>query len=166
MSVRGRRVAGAREVIMQFVADSAYVAYRSLKARLADTLWPPELDPLCAILLSRVWRNGNSIGIASLRLQLALPRSTLSTALRRAEDRGYVRRYPNVVDARFVDVALTRAGQLVAKDVADLLTILEVDVEEAAGSAARYEFGRVAWMLAAMDEETETAYGPFAEALD
>ncbi|MEP6638409.1 MAG: MarR family transcriptional regulator [Chloroflexota bacterium] len=140
---------------MQTVADNAYIAYRSLKGRLKDTIWPPELDPLCALLLRKIWINGNSIGIAFLRIQLALPRSTLSTALRRAEDRGYIRRYPNVMDARHVDVALTQAGQRVASAVTELITELEVDVDDAAGPGARYGFRRVVFMLAAMDEESE-----------
>lgn len=139
---------------MHTVADNAYVAYRSLRGRLTDTLWPPELDPLGALLLRMIWMNGSSIGIAHLRIQLALPKSTLSTALRRLEDRGYVRRRPNVIDARYVDAALTRAGQMVAPAVTDLIAELELDVHEAAGGQARFGFDRVAAMLAAMDEES------------
>ncbi len=139
---------------MQTVADNAYIAYRSLKGRLKDTTWPPELDPLCALLLQKIWINGNSIGIAFLRIQLALPKSTLSTALRRAEDRDYLRRYPNIVDSRYVDVALTPGGQRVAAAVAELITELEVDVDDAAGAGARFGFHRVAFMLAAMDEDS------------
>lgn len=140
---------------MQTIADNAYIAYRSLKGRLDVEITEPELDPLCAILLGKIWTNGSSIGIAHLRTQLALPRSTLSTALRRAEDRGLIRRYPNVIDARFVDAALTRAGRLVAASVVNLIGEMESDVHEAAGGQARYGFGRVAWMLATMDDETE-----------
>lgn len=139
---------------MHTVADNAYVAYRSLRGRLTDTLWPPELDPLGALLLRMIWMNGSSIGIAHLRIQLALPKSTLSTALRRLEDRGYVRRRPNVIDARYVDAVLTRAGQMVAPAVTDLIAELELDVHEAAGGQARFGFDRVAAMLAAMDEES------------
>src|SRR6476619_7036651 len=140
---------------MQTVADNAYIAYRSLKGRLDAEITEPELDPLCAILLRKIWMNGSSIGIAHLRIQLALPRSTLSTALRRAEDRGFIRRYPNVIDARYVDAALTRAGMLVAASVTNLVGEMESDVHEAAGGQARYGFDRVAWMLATMDDETE-----------
>jgi DNA-binding MarR family transcriptional regulator len=140
---------------MQTIADNAYIAYRSLKGRLDAEITDPELDPLCAILLRKIWMNGSSIGIAHLRYQLALPRSTLSTALRRAEDRGLLRRYPNVMDARYVDAALTRAGRLVAASLTKLIGEVEVDVHEAAGGQARYGFDRVAWMLATMDEETE-----------
>lgn len=138
---------------MQTVADNAYVAYRSLRGRLTDTLWPPELDPLSALLLRLIWLNGSQIGIAFLRIELALPKSTLSTALRRLEDRGYVRRRPNLIDARYVDVVLTRAGQIVAPAVTDLVYELEVDVHEAVGGNARLGFDRVASMLAAMDED-------------
>ncbi len=138
---------------MRTVAENAYVAYRSLRGRLADTLWPPELDPLGALLLRRVWLNGSSIPIAYIRMELGLPKSTLSTALRRLEDRGYVRRLPNVVDARYVDVLLTRAGEIVAPAVTNLIAELEVDIHEAAGGSARVGFDRVASMLAAMDED-------------
>jgi DNA-binding MarR family transcriptional regulator len=141
---------------VQTVADSAYIACRSLKGRLDDELQAPEIDPLCALLLRRIWMNGSSIGIAHLRIELALPPSTLSTALGRAEERGFIRRYPNMVDARYVDAALTRAGQLVAAGVTDVIADLEVDVHEAAGGSARYGFSRVAWMLAAMDDEPGT----------
>lgn len=140
---------------MQTVADNAFIAYRSLKGRLSAEIAERDLDPLCAILLRKIWRNGSSIGIAHLRIELALPRSTLSTALRRAEDRGLIRRYPNVIDARYVDAALTHAGRLVAASVANLIGEMESDVHEAAGGQARYGFDRVAWMLATMDEETE-----------
>jgi DNA-binding MarR family transcriptional regulator len=138
---------------MKTVGENAYVAYRSLRGRLADTLWPPELDPLGALLVRRIWLNGSSIPIAYMRMELALPRSTLSTALRRLEDRGYVRRVPNVVDARYVDAVLTSAGQVVAPAITDLIAELEVDVHEAAGGNARVGFDRVATMLAAMDED-------------
>ena len=144
---------------MQTVADSAYIAYRSLKGRISNELSPPEVDPLCALLLRKIWMNGSSVGIAHLRIELALPRSTLSTALRRLEDQKLIRRYPNFVDARYVDAALTRAGQLVAVSVTDVIGDLEVDVHEAAGGEARYGFSRVAWMLAAMDDEPD-AYAP------
>jgi DNA-binding MarR family transcriptional regulator len=140
---------------MQTVADNAYIAYRSLKGRLDAEITEPELDPLCAILLRKIWMNGSSIGIAHLRIQLALPPSTLSTALRRVEDRGLIRRYPNLIDARYVDAALTRTGKLVAATVTNLVGEMESDVHEAAGGQARYGFDRVAWMLATMDDETE-----------
>jgi DNA-binding MarR family transcriptional regulator len=140
---------------MQTVADNAYVAYRSVRGRFKGTLWPPELDPLCAILLRKIWINGSSIGIANLRTELALPRSTLSTALLRLERRGYIRRHPNIVDRRYVDVVLTRPGERVAPAVTELIVELEFDVQETAGGQARFGFGQVAWMLATMDEEME-----------
>jgi DNA-binding MarR family transcriptional regulator len=138
---------------MQTVADNAYIAYRSLKGRISAELAAPEIDPLCALLIRKIWMNGSSIGIAHLRIELALPRSTLSTALRRAEDRGLIRRYPNFIDARYVDAALTHSGQLAATSVTDVIGELEMDVHEAAGGPARYGFNRVAWMLAVMDDE-------------
>ena len=140
---------------MQTVADSAYIAYRSLRGRITSELSPPEVDPLCAILLRKIWMNGASIGIGHLRVELALPRSTLSTALGRLERQKLIRRYPNMVDARYVEAALTRAGQLVAASVTDVIGDLEVDVHEAAGGPARYGFTRVAWMLATMDDESD-----------
>jgi DNA-binding MarR family transcriptional regulator len=150
---------------VQTVADSAYIAYRSLKSRISDDLPPPEIDPLCALLLRKIWMNGSSIGIAHLRIELALPRSTLSTALHRLEERKLIRRYPNMVDARYVDAALTHAGRLVAVSVKDVIADLEVDVHEAAGGPARYGFSRVAWMLATMDDESD-AYAPLWTAGD
>jgi DNA-binding MarR family transcriptional regulator len=147
---------------MQTIADNAYIAYRSLKGRLDAEITEPQLDPLCAILLRKIWMNGSSIGIAHLRIQLALPPPTLSTALRRAEDRGLIRRYPNLIDARYVDAALTRAGRLVAVTVTNLVGEMESDVHEAAGGQARYGFDRVAWMLATIDDETE----PYKPLLD
>jgi DNA-binding MarR family transcriptional regulator len=138
---------------MRTVIDNAYIAYRSMRRRLQGTLWPPELDPLCAILVDNIWRNGSSIGIASLRIRLALPASTLSTALRRLEDDGLIRRYQNRTDGRYIEVVLTRAGEAIAPGLADLITEVEVDVHESAGGPARGGFARVAWMLAAMDED-------------
>ena len=140
---------------MQTVADNTYVAYRSVRARIKVELSPPDIDPLCALLLRRIWMNGSSIGIAHLRMALALPPSTLSTALRRLEDGGLIRRYPNVIDARYVDAALTRAGELVAPGAADVIADLEIDVHESAGGAARYGLGRIGWMLSAMDQESD-----------
>ena len=148
------------EAWMRTVADNAYVAYRSLKARISAELVAPDVDPLCALLLRRIWINGSSIGIAHLRIELALPPSTLSTALRRAEDQGWIRRYPNMIDARYVDAALTHAGRLVAAGAAQTVGELEMDVHEAAGGEARYGFTRVASMLAAMDDEPDF-YRPF-----
>ena len=58
--------------------------------------------------------------------------------------------------------ALTRAGQMIARGVTDVVADLEVDVHEAAGGSARSEFGRVALMLAIMDDEME-AYRPLRE---
>ena len=144
---------------MQTIADSAYIAYRSLKSQIDDHVSPPNVDPLCALLLRKIWMNGSSIGIAHLRVQLALPPSTLSTALSRLEGQKLIRRYPNMVDARPVDVGLTRAGQLAAASVTDLIADLEPDVHEAAGGSARYGFTRVAWMLGTMDDESD-AYRP------
>ena len=60
-----------------------------------------------------------------------------------------------MVDARYIDAALTPVGRLVAADVTDVIADLEVDVHEAAGGPARYGFSRVAWMLAAMDDEPD-----------
>jgi DNA-binding MarR family transcriptional regulator len=135
------------------VTDNAYIAYRSMRRHLSKTLWPPELDPLCAMLIRMIWINGSSIGIAHLRTELALPCSTLSTALRRLEGDGLIRRYRNHVDARYVEARLTRAGATIAPAVTDLIDELEVDVHESAGGPARGGFHRVASMLAAMDEE-------------
>lgn len=150
---------------MQTVADSAYIAYRSLKGRISDELPPPEVDPLCALLLRKIWMNGSSIGIAHLRIELDLPRSTLSTALHRLERQKLIRRYPNLVDARYVDAALTPGGRLVARSVSDVIGDLEVDVDDAAGGSARYGFRRVAWMLAAMDDEPDV-YRPLGGRVD
>lgn len=138
---------------MHTVADNAYIAYRSLRRRLTKTLWPPELDPLCAILIRMIWTNGSSIGIAHMRAELALPCSTLSTALRRLEDDGLIRRYRTHVDARYVEARLTRAGSRIAPAVTDLIDELEIDVHDAAGGPARGGLDRVASRLAAMDEE-------------
>ena len=109
--------------------------------------------------------NGSSIGIEQLRIELAFPKSTLSTALRRLEDRGYMRRYPNMIDARYVDTALTRPGQRVAEAMTDLIGDLEIDVHNARSGQARYGFDRVAWALAAMEDEAET-YGPLPGPVD
>ncbi len=150
---------------MQTVADSAYIAYRSLKVRIRDDLAPPEVDPLCALLLRKLWMNGASVGIAHLRIELALPPSTLSTALHRLEGQKLIRRYPNMIDARYVDAALTTAGRLVAAGVTDVIADLEVDVHEAAGGPARNGFRRVAWMLGTMDDEPDV-YRPLVGVLD
>jgi DNA-binding MarR family transcriptional regulator len=140
---------------METVADNAYVAYRSVRGRFRGTLWPPDVDPLCAVLLRKIWVNGSSVGVANLRAELALPRSTLSTALLRLERRGYVRRRSNVVDRRYIDVVLTKPGERVASAVTELIVELEFDVEETAGGQARFGFGKVARMLATMDEEMD-----------
>ena len=139
---------------MRTVCDNAYVSYGSMRRRLTKTLWPPELDPLCAILIRMIWMNGSSIGIAYMRAELALPGSTLSSALRRLEDDGLIRRHRNTIDARHVEATLTRAGAVVAPAVTDLIDDLEVDVHESAGGQARGGYDRVTWMLAAMDEDS------------
>jgi DNA-binding MarR family transcriptional regulator len=91
--------------------------------------------------------------VDDIRAQLAIPRSTLSSALRRLDTRGYIRRRPNPVDARYVVVALTRAGTTIAPAVAGVISTLEHDVRDAAGDDAAGGFDRVTTMLAAMDEE-------------
>jgi len=138
---------------MHTIAANSYVAYRSLRYRLANTIWPPELDPLSALIVRFLWVNGSSIVVADIRAQLAIPRSTLSSALRRLDTRGYIRRRPNPVDARYVVVALTRAGATIAPAVADVIRTLEHDARDAAGDDAAGGFDRVTTMLAAMDEE-------------
>lgn len=138
---------------MHTIAANTYVAYRSLRGRLANTIWPPELDPLSALIVRFLWVNGSSIVVDDIRAQLAIPRSTLSSALGRLETRGYIRRRSNPVDARFVVVFLTRAGATIAPAVTDVITAMEGDVRHAAGDTAADGFDRVASMLAAMDEE-------------
>jgi hypothetical protein len=90
---------------MHTIPANSYVAYRSLRFRLANTIWPPELDPLSALIVRYVWVNGSSVVVDEIRAQLAIPRSTLSSALGRLETRGFVRRRPNPVDARYVVVS-------------------------------------------------------------
>jgi DNA-binding MarR family transcriptional regulator len=138
---------------MHTIAANSYVAYRSLRGRLANTIWPPELDPLCALIVRFLWVNGSTMVVDDIRAQLAIPRSTLSSALRRLEARGYIRRRSNPVDARYVVVSLTRAGTTIAPAVTDVISTLEADVRDAAGDDAAAGFDRVATMLAAMDEE-------------
>lgn len=140
---------------MHTVAANAYIAYRSLRGRLRGTVWPPELDPLSALVVRLVWLNGSSYPADNIRAEYSLPRSTLSSALGRLERRGYIRRQRNVIDARYVMVTLTRSGRTVAPGVADLINELERDVHDAAGGDAQKGFDRVAVLLAAMDEEPE-----------
>jgi DNA-binding MarR family transcriptional regulator len=138
---------------MHTIAANSYVAYRSLRCRLTNTIWPPELDPLCALIVRYVWLNGSSSVVDDIRAQLAIPRSTLSSALGRLETRGYIRRRSNPVDARYVVVSLTRPGRSIAPAVTDVIATMEGDVREAAGETALSGFDRVAAMLATMDEE-------------
>jgi DNA-binding MarR family transcriptional regulator len=138
---------------MHTIAANSYVAYRSLRGRLANTIWPPELDPLSALIVRFLWVNGSTMVVDDMRAQLAIPRSTLSSALRRREARGYIRRRSNPVDARYVVVSLTRAGTTIAPAVTDVISTLEADVRDAAGDDAAGGFDRVATMLASMDEE-------------
>ena len=138
---------------MHTIAANCYVAYRSLRQRLANSIWPPDLDPLSALIVRYLWLNGSSIVVDEIRAQLAIPRSTLSSAFRRLETRGYIRRRPNPVDARYVVVSLTRAGMTIAPAVTAVIATMEGDVREAAGDGAAGGLDRVAAMLAAMDEE-------------
>jgi DNA-binding MarR family transcriptional regulator len=137
------------------VAANAYIAYRSLRGRLTDTISPPELDPLCALIVRLVWLNGWSQVADDIRAEFAVPRSTLSSALGRLENRGYIRRHPNPSDGRYVVVTLTQSGRRVAPAVTELINELERDVHDAAGDDAPKGFDRVATMLAAMDEEED-----------
>jgi DNA-binding MarR family transcriptional regulator len=138
---------------MHTIAANSYVAYRSLRSRLTHTIWPPELDPLGALVVRYLWVNGSSVVVDDIRAQLAIPRSTLSSALGRLETRGFIRRRRNPVDARYVVVSLSRAGTTIAPAVTDVIKELELDVRDAAGDGAADGFDRVATMLAAMDEE-------------
>lgn len=138
---------------MRTVGASAYIAYRSFRGRLVATVWPPELDPLGALVVRLLWRNGSSLGADAIRAQFALPRSTLSSALRRLENRGYIRRHRNVIDGRYVVVNLTKGGKTIAPAVALLIGELDRDVLDVAGDDAPAGFDRVASALAAMDEE-------------
>lgn len=140
---------------MHTVAANAYIAYRSLRGRLTSTVWPPELDPLCALVVRLVWLNGSSYVADDIRAEFNLPRSTLASALGRLEKRGYIRRHRNVSDGRYVVVTLTRNGRTVAPAVTQLINELERDVRESAGDDAPRGFDRVATMLAAIDEEDD-----------
>lgn len=137
---------------MHTVAANAYVAYRSLRGRLAGTVWPPELDPLCALVVRLVWLNGSSHVSDDIRAEFSMPRSTLSSALRRLEERGYIRRHRNVIDGRYVVVTLTRTGQTVAPALTEVIDELERDVRDAAGDNSPRGFDRVAMLPAAMAE--------------
>lgn len=138
---------------MHTVAANAYGAYRSLRARLADTICPPEMDPLCALVLRLVWLNGSSLMLDEIRGQFALPRSTMSSALGRLQARDYVLRRPSPLDGRCVVVNLTEGGKAIAPAVTAIIAELEGDVRDSAGDDARGGFDRVAMMLAAMDED-------------
>ena len=142
---------------MEPVATNIYVAYRGVRARLAETLNPPELDPLCQILVWMLWREGWSMQVEAIRLRLALPPSTLSSALRRLEKKGYARRYINVIDGRYRVVKLTPSGVAMAPTFIDLINDLERDVVDSAGSEARLGLDRVAGMIAAMEEDAYVA---------
>ncbi len=135
------------------VAANTYIAHRSLRGWLAGTIWPPELDPLAALVVRLLWLNGSSLGAQVIRAEFALPASTLSSALRRLEDRGFVRRHPNRIDARYVDVVLTRSGKTIAVAVTELINELDRDVRDATGEDAPVAFERIATALAVMDEE-------------
>lgn len=137
---------------MHTIAANAYIAYRSLRGRLSGTIWPPELDPLSALVVRLLWLNGSSQVADDIRAEFALPRSTLSSALRRLEARGYIRRHPNAIDGRYVVVTLTGNGRTVAPAVTQLINELERDVNDAAGDDSPRGFDRVATMLAAMSE--------------
>lgn len=138
---------------MHTVAANAYGAYRSLRARLADTISPPEIDPLCALVVRLLWLNGSSLMLDEIRGQFALPPSTMSSALGRLQARDYIRRSSSPFDRRHVIVSLTHGGRAIAPAVTATIAELERDILDAAGDVARRGFDRVAMMLAAMDED-------------
>jgi DNA-binding MarR family transcriptional regulator len=133
------------------------VAYRGVRARLAETLNPPELDPLCQILVWTLWREGWPMNMETIRSRLALPPSTLSSALRRLEKKGYTMRFLNPTNGRYRMVKLTPLGIRIAPPVVELIDELERDVEDSAGPDARLGLDRVTWMIAAMEEHAYTA---------
>lgn len=133
---------------MHTIAANAYIAYRSVRGRLRDMAWPSDLDPLCALVMRFVWLNGGSYVSEGIRAEFGLPRSTLSSALGRLERGGYIRRHQNVVDRRYVNIALTRVGRTVAPLVADLIDDLEREVRQAAEGDEPRGFDRVTTILA------------------
>ena len=102
---------------MHTVATNAYVAYRSLRARLTESIWPPDIDALCALVVRLLWLNGSTLMLDEIRGQFALPRSTLSSALFRLQARDYIRREPSPLDRRHVVVSLTHGGKAIAPAV-------------------------------------------------
>jgi DNA-binding MarR family transcriptional regulator len=149
----GGSPASLTETPMHTIAANAYIAYRSVRDRIRDTAWPFELDPLCALVMRFVWLNGGSYVSEGIRTEFGLPRSTLSSALGRLERRGHIRRHQNVVDRRYVDVTLTRAGNTTAPLVADLIDALERDVRQATSIEEPRGFDRVTTILAVIAEE-------------
>jgi DNA-binding MarR family transcriptional regulator len=137
---------------MHTIAANAYIAYRSVRGRLRDMAWPPDIDPLCALVVRFVWLNGASYVSEGIRAEFGLPPSTLSSALGRLERGGYIRRYANVVDRRYVNISLTRAGRTIAPLIANLIDDLEREVRGAAGDDEPRGFDGVTTILALIAE--------------
>jgi DNA-binding MarR family transcriptional regulator len=139
---------------MHTIAANAYIAYRSVRGRLQDTALPHELDALCALIMRFLWVNGASCAAETIRIEFGLPRSTLSSAMRRLEKAGYIRRDQNVIDGRYVNVTLTPSGRRISPVVSELVGDLEDDIREATRPGELRAFDEVTTMLAVLADES------------
>jgi DNA-binding MarR family transcriptional regulator len=138
---------------MHTIAANAYIAYRSVRGRLQDTALPHELDALCALIMRFLWVNGASCAAETIRIEFGLPRSTLSSAMRRLEKAGYIRRDQNVIDGRYVNVTLTPSGRRISPIVSELVGDLEDDIRGATRPGELRAFDEVTTMLAVLAAE-------------
>jgi DNA-binding MarR family transcriptional regulator len=137
------------------VSANAYVSYWAVRRWVADNIAMTPVDPLCAILLRALLRSGGRESVSSLVRLLALPPSTMSSAVGRLENAGLVERYPDSLDRRCRVVALTVSGEGQAKLVAPGIDAVEAAADYAVGEMGRKGFNLMANILAAIKDEAD-----------
>jgi DNA-binding MarR family transcriptional regulator len=126
-------------------------ANQRVRRHLAEHLTRLDISEIEAHLVARLSAKG-PCSVAELQKALGLRPSTLTNALDRLEERGFVKRKPNPSDRRSFVVTLTAAGSRASSQVIELVDDLEARIASRVSRAQLETFHAV---VAAVEDSLE-----------
>ena len=112
-------------------------AYRTLRSALAHDLVRYGLHEGRDLVLIEIARRGGSARPREIQEALAMAPSSLSTILRRSEEKGYTTREPDPADGRTYRAGLTSMGRILGNLMADAWRIHDRRVAESLAPGER-----------------------------